>query len=132
VTEIFVPAVNVASVYPVPLPISNWPYAGAAVTPVPPYDTAIGDPAHVLVPVMLTPDSGFVPFAIPLMALTNWLKLTSRSDAATMPVIVPNVYVTDTGKDIMLLQNSDNYILSLVKIPPRNVAVILLEINRLP
>lgn len=37
-----VPAVNVPSVYPVPLPIRSWPFVGIVGSPVPPTETAHG------------------------------------------------------------------------------------------
>ena len=40
VTVIPVPAVNVVLVKPVPLPMSNAPFAGVVVSPVPPFATA--------------------------------------------------------------------------------------------
>lgn len=47
----FVPAVKVVRVNPVPLPMSNAPFAGVDVSPVPPFATA-NVPATVTAPVV--------------------------------------------------------------------------------
>ena len=58
------PAVNVVRVNPVPLPMSSTPFAGAAVSPVPPKETGTGVIRLIVPELVIGPPVSPVPVAI--------------------------------------------------------------------